>query len=166
MPDVGIQNCMRLERYIMKSPKKRSVLKQLLIGFATIIAVLIALVVFLGIWLFPDKEDLNSAYHPFRSEQAKVKYLKFYDAKATKWPVNSKSTMIDTFYGKTFIRISGPDSSMPLVLLHGIGGNSFQWMPNIEALSENYKTYAIDNIYDNGRSVNSRSIDSADDFVS
>ncbi|GAH54730.1 unnamed protein product, partial [marine sediment metagenome] len=40
-----------------------------------------------------------------------------------------------------------------------------QWLPNIEALSEYYRTYAVDNIYDYGRSVYTRTIKSPDDFV-
>ncbi len=39
------------------------------------------------------------------------------------------------------------------------------WIPNIEALSEYYRTYALDNIYDNGRSVYTRPITSPDDLV-
>ncbi len=73
--------------------------------------------------------------------------------------------MVDTSYGQTFVRISGADDTPPLVLLHGIGGNSLQWAPNVEDLSASYKTYAVDNIYDNGRSVYSRAIESPDDFV-
>ena len=40
-----------------------------------------------------------------------------------------------------------------------------QWLPNIEALSEYYRTYAVDNINDYGRSVYTRTIKSPDDFV-
>jgi pimeloyl-ACP methyl ester carboxylesterase len=39
------------------------------------------------------------------------------------------------------------------------------WLPNIEALSKLYRTYAVDNIYDFGRSVFTRSIKTPDDFV-
>lgn len=108
---------------------------------------------------------MNTIYHPFKSEQAKEQFLKLYDSKAKKWPIISKTKMIDTSFGKTFVRISGQDSAAPLVLLHGVGGNSLQWIPNIEALSKNYRTYAIDNIYDNGRSAYTRAIENSDDFV-
>lgn len=106
-----------------------------------------------------------STYHPFRSAEAKKRYLKLYDSRAQKWPVVSESRMIDTSYGQTFARISGPSGAPPLVLLHGIGGNSLQWMPNIAALSEKYRTYAVDNIYDHGRSVYTKAIKRSDDFV-
>ena len=104
-------------------------------------------------------------YHPFRSDEAKEQYLKLYDMRAKKWPVPSESRMADTSYGQTFVRISGSAGAPPLALLHGGSGNSLQWIPNIEALSEFFKTYAIDNIYDYGRSVYTRPMKSPDDFV-
>jgi pimeloyl-ACP methyl ester carboxylesterase len=108
---------------------------------------------------------MNTPYHPFKSEHAKEQYLKLYDSRAKKWPVISKTKMIETSYGKTFVRISGAQSAAPLILLHGLGGNSLQWIPNIKALSGNFRTYAVDNIYDNGRSIYTRAIESPNDFV-
>jgi pimeloyl-ACP methyl ester carboxylesterase len=72
---------------------------------------------------------------------------------------------VDTSYGQTFVRISGPAGAPPLVLLHGGGGNSLQWIPNIVALSGSFKVYAVDNIYDFGRSIYTRIIKTSDDFV-
>jgi pimeloyl-ACP methyl ester carboxylesterase len=104
-------------------------------------------------------------YHPFRSAKAKEQYLQLYDMREKKWPVLSEVRMVDTSYGQTFVRISGPSGAQPLVLLHGSSGNSLQWIPNIEALSGIFKTYAVDNIYDYGRSVYTRPIKSPDDFT-
>jgi pimeloyl-ACP methyl ester carboxylesterase len=106
-----------------------------------------------------------TTYHPFRSAEAKEKYLKLYDLRAKKWPVVSESRMVDTSYGQTFVRLSGPAGARPLVLLHGVSGNSLQWMPNIKALSGSFRTYALDNIYDNGRSIYARPMGGADEFV-
>ncbi len=104
-------------------------------------------------------------YHPFKSAKAREQFLKLYDKNAEKWPVDSETRMVDTPYGQTFVRISGPDNAPPLVLLHGMSGNSLQWIPNIEDLSASYKIYALDNIYDNGRSIYTRPVKSSDDFV-
>ena len=104
-------------------------------------------------------------YHPFKSEKAKERYLTFYDTEAEKWPVDSETRMVDTSYGQTFLRTSGSVDAQPLVLLPGFGSNSLMWIPNIEALSESYRTYALDNIYDFGRSVYTLPITSPDDFV-
>jgi pimeloyl-ACP methyl ester carboxylesterase len=106
-----------------------------------------------------------TTYHPFKSEKAKERYLTFYDNEAKKWPVDSEARVVDTSYGQTFLRISGPVDAQPLVLLPGINTSSLMWIPNIEALSKYYRTYALDNIYDNGRSVYTRPITSPDDLV-
>lgn len=104
-------------------------------------------------------------YHPFISAKAKREYLAMYDEKAKQWPVPSETRMVDTSYGQTFVRISGPSSAPPMVLLSGLGGNSLSWIPQVKAWSENYRTYAVDNVYDFGRSIYTRSVESQDDFV-
>ena len=105
------------------------------------------------------------AYHPFRSERAKEQFLDLYDMRAKQWPVASESAMIETSYGHTFVRISGPSDAPPLVLLPGAASTSLMWIPNIRALSGPFRTYAVDNIYDYGRSVYTRPVKSPDDFV-
>ena len=97
-------------------------------------------------------------YHPFKSYEAKEKYLKLYDENAKSWPVPSEVKMVDTSYGKMFVRISGPADAPPLVLLHGMSNNSLMWQSNIEALSKEYRTYAIDDTYGNGRSIYTKTI--------
>lgn len=106
-----------------------------------------------------------TTYHPFKSEKAKARYLAFYDNEAKKWPVEFETRTVDTYYGQTFLRISGPTSAQPLVLIPGLSASSLMWIPNIKALSEYYRTYALDHIYDNGRSVYMRPITSTDDLV-
>lgn len=104
-------------------------------------------------------------YHPFRSEKAKKLYLEFYDAKVRDWPVESETRMIETSFGQTFVRVSGPADAPPLVLLSGASANSLMWLPNIQALSQDFRTYAVDNIYDFGRSVFIRKFKVPEDFV-
>ena len=104
-------------------------------------------------------------FHPFKSAKTKEQYLHLYDMRSKKWPVPSETRMVDTSYGQTFIRISGPVDAPPLVLLHGGSGNSLQWIPNVKELSGSFNTYAVDNIYDYGRSVYTRPIKNPDDFV-
>ena len=106
-----------------------------------------------------------TAYHPFRSTTAKEQYLKLYDMRAKKWPVDSETRFVDTAYGQTFVRMSGPVGVPPLVLLHGAGGDSLQWIPNIEALSRCFRVYAVDTIYDYGRSIYTQIIKNPDDYV-
>jgi pimeloyl-ACP methyl ester carboxylesterase len=101
-------------------------------------------------------------YHPFKSAEAKEHFLKAYDQRAKSWPVESTNRKIKTDYGLTFVRISGPETAPPLVLLHGVGGNSLIWIPNIKELSEKYRTYAVDMIDGGGRSIPTRPTQTAD----
>lgn len=103
-------------------------------------------------------------YHPFKSKEAKEKYLKLYDTRAKEWPIPSETKIVDTSYGQTFVRISGPADAPSLVLLHSMGTSSLMWLSNIEALSKDYRTYAID-IFGHGRSVNIKSLNDTQDFV-
>jgi pimeloyl-ACP methyl ester carboxylesterase len=93
-------------------------------------------------------------YHPFRSADAKEQCLALFDEfEKTYWPIESESHYIETSFGKTFIRISGPENAPPLVLLHGKSGNSLNWSGNIEEYSKGFRTYAIDTIDDYGLSI-------------
>jgi pimeloyl-ACP methyl ester carboxylesterase len=146
--------------------KKRPILKFFLVGCGTITLLLIGAIIWIYVAVFAGPGVMEmSEYHPFRSPEAKERYLKLYDERAKHWPVTSETRTIETSYGQTFVRISGPADAPPLVLLPGAGGTSLTWLPNIEALSENYRTYAVDNINDFGRSVYTRPISSPDDLV-
>ena len=146
--------------------KKRSLFKKLCLWVGAILLALFLIIIGLGIWLSPGKLDFNSPYHPFKTEQAKDEYLKLYDKRAKEWPAISTTKMVNTSYGQTFVRISGPENAAPLVLMHGVGGNSLQWMSNVESLSKYYKVFAVDNVYDNGRSIPSKIMTNANDYVS
>ncbi len=145
--------------------KEKSIFKKILLRIGLTILILLISIIGFGVWISPKQMDFASPYHPFTSEQAKETYLKLYDERAKNWPVESTTKMVETSYGKTFVRISGPESAPPLVLMHGIGGNSLQWISNVEPLSRHFRVYAVDNIYDNGRSIPYRPMTSADDYV-
>lgn len=100
-------------------------------------------------------------YHPFRSSEAQAEYLAHYAQEEAMWPIPSVGQLVETSYGRTFVRISGPIDAPPLVLFPGAGGCSLQWRLNIEALSHRYRTYAVDGLINLGcvgRSVYSRAI--------
>ena len=129
------------------------------------LVILLLIIVGLGFWLKPDPFDFLSPHHPFKSAQAKSEYLTFYDKRAEIWPVDSAVLNIKTTQGNTFVRISGPENAEPIVLLHGAGGNVLQWMSNIKALSKDYRVYAIDIMFAQGRSIPSQLFTDADDYV-
>lgn len=108
---------------------------------------------------------MDGSYHPFKSKEAKEKYLAYYDEHAKQWPIVSKTKQVETSFGQTFVRMSGPENGQPLVLIPGDTENSLAWIPQIAALSVNYRTYALDNIYDNGRSIYTRPMKKPNDYV-
>ena len=103
-------------------------------------------------------------YHPFKSSKAQKQYLEFNEKLSKKWPVVSETRMVETQLGMTFVRISGPVDAKPLVLLPGGGANSLMWRSNIAELSEHFRVYAVDNIYDYGRSIYKKPFNSPEDF--
>lgn len=146
--------------------KSRRTLKIFLVGCGGLALLLTAAAIWLGLRLTSEPGEVElTPYHPFRSPAAKARYLQRYDMWAREWPVASEPRTVDTSWGQTFVRISGPLEAPPLVLLPGAGANSLMWIPNIEALSASYRTYAVDNIYDIGRSVYTRPITSSNDFA-
>jgi len=60
--------------------------------------------------------------------------------------------MVPTTFGATFVRVSGPPAAPLLFLLHGAGTTSLMWSPNVEALSANYRTVAVDQLGEFGKS--------------
>ena len=108
---------------------------------------------------------MKESYHPFRSKKAKETYLTYYDEYAKRWPIASENKLVKTSFGQTFIRVSGPKDGPSLVLLPGDSENSLAWTPQIAALSVDYRTYALDHIFDNGRSIYTRPMKKPSDFV-
>jgi len=141
-------------RLIFKKSIIRKLIKYFLVGYTALTLLIIAIFVWIYVsYLSGPNAFWVNEYHPFRSEIAKKEYLEYYDLKAKEWPLDSEERMVSTSYGQTFIRISGPKNAPPIVLLPGGEEPSLMWINNIEALSENHRTYALDDIYGWGKSV-------------
>jgi pimeloyl-ACP methyl ester carboxylesterase len=107
-----------------------------------------------------------SACHPFRSPEARERYLAHYDERVKSYPVPSQGRMVQTDRGETMVRISGPADAPPVILLPGKWSDSLMWPDTlIEGLSERYSLFAVDNIYDLGRSVSTGGKGGAADYV-
>ncbi len=108
-----------------------------------------------------------SPYHPFRSPEARDRYLAHYDERARSYPVPAETRMISTGQGETLVRVSGPQDAPPVILLHGKWSDSLMW-PDvfIEGLSARHRLYAADNPFDLGRSVSTGGKGDADCYVS
>jgi pimeloyl-ACP methyl ester carboxylesterase len=101
----------------------------------------------------------------FRTEAAGARYMAAYDAVLAKWPVAYEDIVVPTRLGATHVIASGPEDAPPLVLLHAAMATATVWRPNVEALSEHFRVYAVDVIGQGGRSVASRMIESRRDYA-
>ncbi len=151
---------------INKKNKKKPILKYSLLGCGTLIIAGVLILTWFILSLFSESDTIElSPSHPFRSVKAKEKYLKYYERKSQKWPIDYEDQMIKTSQGETFVRISGQDDAPPLVLLASGGAPSLIWIPNVKMLSESFKVYAIDNIYDFGRSRHTQVFKTPNDLM-
>ena len=88
----------------------------------------------------------------YRSSSIKRQMMEIYDHKLAMWPVPYESVHVDTMYGRTHLIVSGSKQAPPLFLIHGLAMTSGIWMPNIAALSQEFRCYAVDVIGDYGKS--------------
>jgi len=79
-------------------------------------------------------------------------YYKAYDETLGLWGVSFEELYIPTTNGIAHVIVSGPQNGEPVVLLHGMNASSTMWYPNIEALSENHRVFAIDLLLEPGKS--------------
>jgi pimeloyl-ACP methyl ester carboxylesterase len=105
-------------------------------------------------------------YYPYRSEAAKAECFAYFDALAARqWPIASEERVVPTTYGSTFVRVGGPPAAPPLVLLPGAATTSLMWAPNIQALSTENRTYAVDQAGEFGKSLCTKPIQALGDLV-
>lgn len=79
----------------------------------------------------------------FKSPEGMARYLAAYDAVLALWHIPYAALDIQTKFGCTHVIASGPAEAPPLILLHAANTSSTIWFPNIEALSQHYRTYAL-----------------------
>ena len=97
--------------------------------------------------------------------KARDRYLARYAERERAFPVATETRTIVTGSGDTYLRICGPQDGPPLVLLPSASATSLFWSPNMESLSAVFRVYALDNIYDFGRSVYKRPMKTPDDLT-
>ena len=81
-----------------------------------------------------------------------VEYYKAYNKALALWKTPFHELNIKTSYGNAHVIVSGPKNAEPVVLLHGMNASSTMWYPNIKALSQNHRVYAIDYLLEPGKS--------------
>jgi pimeloyl-ACP methyl ester carboxylesterase len=108
----------------------------------------------------------TTEYFPYRTAEARELCLSYLDGQAAQlWPLVSEDRMVSTTFGATFVRVSGPPAAPLLVMLHGAGATSLMWSPNVAALSREYRTVAVDQIGEFGRSACTRPIQTLQDLT-
>jgi pimeloyl-ACP methyl ester carboxylesterase len=91
-----------------------------------------------------------------KNPESKARCLALYDAALACWPVPYEQLVVATRFGSTHVIASGPDQAPPLVLLHGNWATATMWSSIIAELSCEFRTYAIDQIDDVGKSIPTR----------
>jgi pimeloyl-ACP methyl ester carboxylesterase len=105
-------------------------------------------------------------YYPYRTAAARDVCFRYLDDRAAKlWAIASEERMVPTTFGATFVRVSGPPSTPVIVLLHGAGTTSLMWSPNIEALSREHRTIAVDQVGEFGKSGCAKRVESLRDLI-
>jgi pimeloyl-ACP methyl ester carboxylesterase len=99
----------------------------------------------------------------FKSKAAREKFRAYYSQVLSQFPFEQK--YVNTSFGQTFMLTAGEDSKPPVILLHGSCSNSALWFPEIMALSNAYRVYAIDIIGEAGNSNEYRPDINSDAFA-
>lgn len=92
----------------------------------------------------------------FTSPEGERRYHEAYDQAMSLWPVAYQIHDVPTRFGLTRVTTCGPIDAPPLILLHGMTTSTTMWYPNIEALAERFRVYAVDTLGDFGRSTITR----------
>ena len=101
----------------------------------------------------------------FATAAGEAATLAAYDEIAQRWPVPCDELDVPTSGGMTHVIASGPKDGEPVILLHAYFATATSWYRIAAALSERYRTYAVDILGDVGRSRPNRPMASLDDFA-
>ncbi|MGE5627202.1 MAG: alpha/beta fold hydrolase [Solirubrobacterales bacterium] len=99
----------------------------------------------------------------FKSNEQRDKFRNYYKQVLSKFPFGQQ--YINTTFGQTFMLTAGNEANPPIILLHGSCSNSAFWFPEIMALSNNYRVYAVDIIGEAGNSEEYRPDLNSDAFA-
>jgi len=94
---------------------------------------------------------LNPARSIYKSPEYQRELLAIYDEKLGQWPVPHEIRYVDTRYGKIHVIASGPADGFPVLLLNASALAGWSWIHNVQALSERFRSYAIDNVGEGGK---------------
>ena len=116
--------------------------------WAYAIVLVVMTVFYVGSLLWP----IVMADSVFKTDKTKAEMMAIYDEKLAQWPVPYETQLVETKYGDVYVITAGPTDAPPALLLHASGLSSWSWVENIEALTQEYRIYAIDTIGEPNRS--------------
>lgn len=99
----------------------------------------------------------------FKTESGRDIVRAYYNQVLSQFPFGQR--YVETTFGRTFMLTAGQESNPPVLLLHGSCSNSAFWFPEIMALSNSFRVYAVDIIGEAGNSEEYRPDLSSDAFA-
>ena len=99
----------------------------------------------------------------FKTEAGRDKVRAYYNRVLSQFPFGQR--YVETTFGQTFMLTAGQESNPPIILLHGSCSNSAFMFPEIMALSNNFRVYAVDIIGEAGNSEEYRPDLNSDAFA-
>jgi pimeloyl-ACP methyl ester carboxylesterase len=142
----------------VKAPKKR---RRVAAAVLAVLGLAVGVVAGAAWWLGRGAAGVDF----FRTDAAEARYMAAYEAVLAEWPVAYEEIIVPTRLGATHVIASGPTNAPPLVLLHAMMATATVWRPNVEALSEHFRVYAVDIVGQGGRTVASRMLESRRDYA-
>ncbi len=79
-------------------------------------------------------------------------YFESYNKTMEQWEVAYEELYVPTTKGTAHVILSGPKNGIPVILLHGMNSSSTMWYPNAKSLAQEYRIFAIDMIFEAGKS--------------
>ncbi|MEU4236726.1 alpha/beta fold hydrolase [Actinoplanes sp. NPDC026619] len=101
----------------------------------------------------------------FRNDKARDRFFTAYEEAAGRlWPSSSADSDVVTSFGTTRVHRLGAGDETPFVLLPGSGGPALMWHAYVGRLAASRPVIAIDPVGEPGPSVQTRAIDSGDEW--
>lgn len=99
----------------------------------------------------------------FTSAAGEREVRRAYAAVLAQWHTPYTEVEVATSFGQTHVIASGPEDGPPVALLHAFFATATAWYRNAEALSRQYRTYAVDVLGEANPSRPTRPMKSLDD---
>jgi len=113
------------------------------------------------------QKQLNAEFEIYveKARPEDREYYKAYNKALTLWKIPFQEINVSTSFGNAHVIVSGPENGDPVVLLHGMNASSTMWYPNIRALSQIHRVYAIDNLTESGKSQMDKEIKNLEEVI-